>query len=423
MFNMSVFRSKPLVVKKKLNTIYNVDSRRISEVFPEDVKIQTTISSPPYFDMKDYGVNNQIGFGQTYEDYLKDMKKVFEQVYNYTKDDGTLWIIIDTFKRNNSIVLLPFDLASKVQESGWLLQDIIIWKKDKTVPWSNNGFTQRKFEYVLFFSKSPKFKSNKDKIRVFDTRQLKKWWIKYPERYNPRGKALDEIWEYPIPVQGSWGKQYIRHFCPLPQDMVSNMIQISTDEGDLVFDPFAGSGTVMTQSAYMDRPYLGFELNNSYIERFNTYLAETLNVGKTNYKKMQSGKGQKEFEKQILDLRALKYGRMLVKTLQDKLNVSTKVLVERVRQRGIRSVVKYTFIGVSEETAGVIISDAISKAPLSKYEISPVILYQNEMNTNKKWFCYSLSNSHSFIRNIDYDDSRVKVLSRIKVDLNEKDYE
>ena len=171
---------------------------------------------------------------------------------------------------------------------------------------------------MLFFSKSPKFKSNKDKVRVFDTRQLKKWWIKYPERYNPRGKALDEIWEYPIPVQGSWGKQYIRHFCPLPQDMVSNMIQISTDEGDVVFDPFAGSGTVLSQSAYMNRPYLGFELNSSYIDKFTSYLLETLEAGKANYHKMLKDEEQTVFEEQILNLRALKYGRMLVKVIQEE---------------------------------------------------------------------------------------------------------
>lgn len=112
-------------MKAKLNTIYNVDARRISEVFPEGLTIQTTISSPPYYDMKDYGEDNQIGFGQSYEEYLQDIKSVFEQVYSHTKDDGTLWIIIDTFKRNNSIVLLPFDVASKLQETGWLLQDIL----------------------------------------------------------------------------------------------------------------------------------------------------------------------------------------------------------------------------------------------------------------------------------------------------------
>ena len=410
-------------MKERLNTIYNTDSRRISEVLPKDIRIQTTISSPPYFDMKDYGEENQIGFGQSYEEYLCDIKSVFEQVYQYTKEDGTLWIIIDTFKRNDSIVLLPFDVASKLQESGWLLQDIIIWKKDKTVPWSNNGFTQRKFEYVLFFSKSSKFKNNKDKVRVFDTRQLKKWWIKYPERYNPRGKALDEIWEYPIPVQGSWGKQYIRHFCPLPQDMVSNMIQISTDEGDIVFDPFAGSGTVLSQSAYMNRPYLGFELNKSYIEKFNSYLTETLETGKTNYEKMLKNEGQTVFEEQILNLRALKYGRMLVKAIQEELHTYSKVIVERIRQEDSQSIVKYSFVGVSEKMVEKIIAQAISKAPLSKYEITPLITYQDKLDDYKQWFCYSITNSYSYMRNTTYNDPQVRVLSLIKVDLNEKDYE
>ena len=407
----------------EINTIYNEDARRISEVFPEGLTIQTTISSPPYFDMKDYGEDNQIGFGQSYEEYLQDIKSVFRQVYSHTKDDGTLWIIIDTFKRYNSIVLLPFDVASKLQESGWLLQDIIIWKKDKTVPWSNNGFTQRQFEYILFFSNTPNFKSNKDRVRVFDTRQLKKWWVKYPERYNPKGKALSEIWEYPIPVQGSWGKQYIRHFCPLPQDMVSNMIQISTDEGDVVFDPFAGSGTVMSQSAYMNRSYVGFELNKGYIDKFKSYMAETLEKGKSDYESMLRGKGQTDFEDQIINLRALKYGRLLVKTIQDELNIRAKVVVDRIRQEGTQSIVHYTIVGIQKEAAGDLIASVISKAPLSKYEVSPLISYQDELDVDKQWFCYSITNSYSFMRNVAYGDPRVRVLSPIKVDLNEKDYE
>ena len=408
-----------------LNTIHNVDSRRISEVLSEDIKIQTTISSPPYFDMKDYGDDNQIGFGQTYEDYLSDIKKVFEQVYDHTKEDGTLWIIIDTFKRNNSIVLLPFDVASKLKESGWLLQDIIIWKKDKTVPWSNNGFTQRKIEYVLFFSKSPKFKSNKDRVRIFDSRQLKKWWIKYPERYNPRGKALDEIWEFPIPVQGSWGKKYIRHFCPLPQDMVSNMIQITTDEGDIVFDPFAGSGTVMSQSAYMKRHYIGFEINKNYINTFNAYLADTFKEGRLNYEKVLTGQGQSEFEDQILNLRALKYGRLLVKVIQDELQIHSKVMVERIRQESNMSVVRYSLIGVKQDIADEVVMIAISKAPLSKFEIVPMISYLDEktIEWEQNWFCYSITNSYSYLRDVEYSDPCVRVISPIKVDLKEKDYE
>jgi DNA methylase. len=187
-----------------INKIFNIDSRNIIDVLGDSVRIKSTITSPPYFDMKDYGSENQIGFGQNYQNYLEDLKQIFSNIYKITDDDGSLWIIIDSFKRDNQVVTLPFDLSNKLKETGWLLQDIIIWKKDKTVPWSNNGFVQRKFEYILFFTKTKNFKYNKDKVRNYDTDQLKKWWVKYPERYNPKGKALDEIWEFPIPVQGSW---------------------------------------------------------------------------------------------------------------------------------------------------------------------------------------------------------------------------
>ena len=136
----------------KLNTIYNVDARRISEVFPEGLTIQTTISSPPYYDMKDYGVEGQVGFGQSYSDYLEDIASIFKQVLDRTADDGTLWIIVDTFKKGGNLVLLPFDIAEKLKKVGWLLQNIIIWKKDKTVPWASGGFVQRRGKSHLWQS-------------------------------------------------------------------------------------------------------------------------------------------------------------------------------------------------------------------------------------------------------------------------------
>src|SRR5690606_11167449 len=196
--------------------------------------------------------------------------------------------------------------------------DVIIWKKDKTVPWSTNGFMQRKFEYILFFSKTAHYKSNKDSVRVYDTSQLKKWWVKYPERYNPEGKALDEVWEFPIPTQGSWGEEYIRHFCPLPQSMVATMIQISSDENDIILDPLAGSGTVLSQSAYMKRNYLGFELNTDYISMFENYLNKTFSKSRKEYELFSQNVDQSSFESRILDLRSLEYGRVLLNNIEKK---------------------------------------------------------------------------------------------------------
>ena len=415
-------------MNNRINRIYNSDSRELLKIIkPNDIEVQTTITSPPYFDMKDYGVDGQIGFGQKYEDYLDDLKKVFSQVYNITKENGTLWIVIDTFKRDNAVVTLPFDLVQKLKEIGWLLQEIIIWKKDKTVPWSSNGFMQRKFEYILFLSKKCAYKTNKDKVRIYDTAQLKKWWVKYPERYNPKGKALDEIWEFPIPVQGSWGNEYIRHFCPLPKEMVATMISISTDENDIVFDPFAGSGTVMSQSAYMNRQYCGVEINKQYIEMFDNYLKLTLDEGRREYMSLNNANDQEGFENMILNLRALKYGRVLLNGVEKELdNENIKIFVNRKGNVGdAKSEVKYVFFCDStEEKLKEVIMKLISVPPLSKYGIIPKFEYVKQLVTfDEPVYFYSKTNTHSYMRNKSILDKNVKVISSICVDLYEKDYE
>jgi DNA modification methylase len=414
--------------KDILNKIHNLDSRLILNIIPKSIKVQTTITSPPYFDMKDYGAENQVGYGQNYDDYLDDLKNIFENVFKITKDDGTLWIIIDTLKRNNQVVTLPFDLANTLKKVGWIFQDIIIWKKDKTVPWSTNGFMQRKFEYILFFSKSATYKNNKDRVRLFDTTQLKKWWVKYPERYNPKGKALDEIWEFPIPVQGSWGDEYIRHFCPLPKEMVATMIQISTDENDVVLDPFAGSGTVLSQSAYMRRKYIGFELNSEYIEMFNAYLKKTFIDSRKEYELSEQNKDQNLFEEQILNLRALKFARVLLNHIEKETNKNDLKIYVSIIGKSIQKnksiLVENIIIGqVDKIEMSSLIKAIIAKRPLSKYGIEPKFEFVEKiMLDTKKYFGYSRTNSYSYIKDMDINSNKTKVISNIKVDLNEKDY-
>ena len=377
--------------------------------------------------MKDYGVEGQVGFGQKYEEYLEDLKEIFAQIYTVTKDDGTLWIVIDTFKRDHAVVTLPFDLVQKLNSVGWKLQEIIIWKKDKTVPWSSKGFMQRKFEYVLFFSKQNNYKTNKDQVRIYDTQQLKKWWVKYPERYNPKGKALDEIWEFPIPVQGSWGTEYIRHFCPLPKEMVATMISISTDEEDVVFDPFAGSGAVMSQSAYMKRTYLGIEINPQYINMFEAYLKSTIESGKKEYYSYMNTMDQVAFETTIQNLRALKYGRILLNNIEKDYGINDlKIYVQRT-ESSISSKIKveYTFIGRQlDDEFYRMISTYTNRPPLSKYGIIPTFKCGIDLSMlNIEIYMYSKTNSHSYLRDCNYMDSKVKIISPIKVDLYEKDFE
>ena len=368
---------------------------------------------------------NQIGFGQTYEDYLNDLQDVFREILEKTNDDGTLWIIIDTFKRNHSVVPLPFDLANKLKDIGWIFQDIIIWKKDKTVPWSSDGFVQRKVEYILFFSKETKFKYNKDVTRVYDTQMLKKWWIKYPERYNPKGKALDEIWEYPIPVQGAWGDKYIRHFCPLPKEMVATMILLSTNENDIVLDPFAGSGAVLAQAAYMKRRYLGAELNNNYIKQFDNYLKNTKKDGQKEYRLMKSSTDQSNFESVIWHLRALKYGRVLLNTIEKQLNSKDgKIIVNPIDKQNDKMQVEYIIVVDKnmKKQYEELVPEIIKKKPLSLYGIIPFFKYDSPHNINTTaYFKYSSTNTHSYIKQQELF-SKAKILSNIKIDINEQQY-
>ena len=83
-------------VKSVVNRYHIWDARRISELLPDDEFVDVTVTSPPYWDLKDYGSESQIGYGQKYDQYLDDLGKVFDYIYDITKKRGSLWIISDT---------------------------------------------------------------------------------------------------------------------------------------------------------------------------------------------------------------------------------------------------------------------------------------------------------------------------------------
>jgi len=211
--------------------MYIGDSRHLADIlsqqFPErsggDL-IDVTITSPPYADKKNYEANEelQIGLGQEYDEYLEELRSVYKQVYDYTKETGTLWVVVNTIKKDQRMVNIPFDIADvcenlegierckecddrlvKDRETGkfyceqcgwdynapedsWRLQEVVIWDKERTRPWSRQGQFRNVFEYILCFSKSNDFKFNLDNIRIADPDEFKKWWVNYPERYNPQ---------------------------------------------------------------------------------------------------------------------------------------------------------------------------------------------------------------------------------------------
>ncbi len=425
-----------------MNTIYkvhNIDARKIGTIIKKTI-IDVTITSPPYFNLKDYGSKEQIGYGQKYEEYLQDLKTVFKNVYDITKNTGTLWVIIDVFRKNGEVVPLPFDFSNKIGQVGWKLQEVIIWGKDRTVPWTHKGQMRNMFEYILMFSKTKDYKFYIDKVR--DYQSLKKWWVKYPERYNPRGKTPDAIWNFDIPTQGSWGNGYIKHFCPLPEDMIAQMIKLTTKENDVVLDCFSGSGAVLSKANNMKRKYIGFELNRKYIKMFDNYLNKT---GEQKLKEYEIEKSslmkQNMFQKLILDLRALKFARLFLKKLEDAgIDEIVKIYVEnssaRPKKKNSLIVVKYYILIKSEKHKHSIaekLMEFISKAPLSKFGIDPRFSYYSNVKvflthlTSKKLFVYTSMATHKYKIKFEIPDlsnlSKTDVIiSKIKVNLDEKDY-
>jgi DNA modification methylase len=298
----------PVSNSQRLSGVVCGDARELVKQLKGD-SVDVTVTSPPYFDLKDYGSPQQLGFGQKYEDYLQDLSSLFEQIYRATKEEGSLWIVIDTFRKNHEVRLLPFDLADKLKSVGWVLRDIIIWKKDRTLPWLHKGTTRRIFEYVLVFAKSSgTYQYFPDEEREFQ--DLKSWWVQYPERYSPKGKALEEIWNFDIPTQGSWGDPALSHACPLPPQLVSRIIRLTTTTGQLVLDPFSGTGTVPVQARSLGRAYLAFDTNSKYVEAARKRILE-LPAPKDG--KAPSSVTSKDFRSTIIALRILKLAKLLLR--------------------------------------------------------------------------------------------------------------
>jgi len=248
------------------------DSRNIRTSFLENKfeKVDLILTSPPYFDVKNYeNAERQIGYKQSYDEYLNDIALVLQNCYSISKDYTTLWLVMDTINRKGITYPLPFDIHKKLLDlnkgNTWILRDVIIWNKYKNLPWHAKGRFKNQFEYILFFSKTDDYKYYLDRVR--EITDYKKWWLTYPERYNSNGKPPSNVWEFTIPIRG-WGNGCQNHFCPFPFPLIERILSISSDENDVIFDPFAGSGSVIAMAQQMNRRAIGFDINQRYKDQF-----------------------------------------------------------------------------------------------------------------------------------------------------------
>ncbi len=239
------------------------DSRKMPEV--EDESIQLIITSPPYWSIKDYGVNNQIGYGQTLHEYLKDLYRVWKESYRVLEPGRRLVINIgDQFARSivygrYKIIPLHAEIIAQCEDIGFDYMGSIIWQKKTTMnttgganimgsyPYPPNGMVEIDYEFILIFKKPGKSRKVSRDIKE-KSRLTKEEWKEY--------------------FSGHWyfgGARQVEHQAMFPDELPRRLIKMFSFVGETVLDPFLGSGTTAKVALELGRNAIGYEINEEFL--------------------------------------------------------------------------------------------------------------------------------------------------------------
>ena len=290
------------------NTILYGDCRDTLKQFDEQAR--TCVTSPPYYGLRDYGgEENQIGQENTPEEFIDQLVSVFKEVRNVLTDDGTLWVNLgDSYynyrpgkgqsypkqsvsktnqdlptqcnKRGNKLkglkekdlIGIPWMFAFAMRSDGWYLRQDIIWHKPNPMPESVRDRCTKSHEYIFLLSKNKKYYYDNEAIKE----PVKQDWgtrDRTKGKYHKSGSGLSphsglsksydrknkrDVWSVTNkPFKGS-------HFAVFPPDLITPCILAGSEKGDIILDPFMGSGTTAMVAKHLGRDYIGCELHEEY---------------------------------------------------------------------------------------------------------------------------------------------------------------
>lgn len=273
--------------------------QRLREL-PDEIA-DVCVTSPPYYGLRDYGVDGQVGLEKTPEEYIDRLVQIFREVRRTLKKDGTLWIVIaDSYAgsgrgiskktgiKNKDLIGIPWMLAFALRTDGWYLRSDIIWNKPNVMPESVKDRCTKCYEHVFMLAKSKTYHFDSEAVLVpaqYDGRKetINKGSSKYADKIVPGktpqsqhmagkphqrwrfkdGKPVKnrrDVWTVSTrPYKGA-------HFATFPPELIEPCILAGSRPGGTVLDPFIGSGTTAEVAHRLGRECIGIELNPDYEE-------------------------------------------------------------------------------------------------------------------------------------------------------------
>ena len=269
-------RQLPLVYAEKVadSRLYVGDALQVLGQLPS-ASCRTAVTSPPYWGLRDYEVEGQLGEEQDVQDYVDRLVKIFREMRRVITDDGTFWLNLgDCYtsggrkrrapdKKNparamsyraptpdglkpKDLVGVPWRVAFALQEDGWYLRSEIIWHKPNPLPESVKDRPSTAHETIFLFSKNESYYYDYDAVR---------------ERgVNGNLRNRRSVWSIQTePFEGA-------HFATYPMKLIEPCILAGSRKRDYVLDPFFGSGTTGAVAALHGREFIGIDLNPAYVE-------------------------------------------------------------------------------------------------------------------------------------------------------------
>ena len=310
----------------ELNLICNTDCLSGLKALPSEC-VDCCVTSPPYFHMRDYGMDGQIGLEDTPEQYVERLTGIFREVRRGLKKEGTLWLNLgDCYngsgkagtnpeykKRHTSfgsvsksetfgipvkidrlkakdLIGIPWMVAFALRADGWYLRSDIIWQKMGPMPESVKDRCTKSHEHIFLLSKSPKY--------FYDYKAIseKSVWAEKDKRFI-NGPSQSERMigsQYQCKRSGVFSADGLRnkrdvwsvkpahfkgaHFATFPPALITDCIKAGCPAGGIVLDPFMGAGTTAVVARSLGRNYLGFELNPDYVKLANERIRKETTV-------------------------------------------------------------------------------------------------------------------------------------------------